>query len=117
MNIEQLYDYCKSLPFVKECFPFDNETLVFKVFDKMFALVDIEKGDRINLKCDPFRAEELREKYTSILPGYHMNKKHWNTVLLTSELKDDFIFLLVLESYNIVVKSVPKNKRQLCEKK
>lgn len=116
MNIEQLYLYCKSLPQAEECFPFDEETLVFKVFGKMFALLDMEKGDRINLKCEPLKAEELREKYSSVLPGYHMNKKHWNTILLTGELKDELILSLVKDSYYLVVTSLPKKFQFLCEK-
>lgn len=116
MNIEQLYLFCKNLPNAKESFPFDEETLVFKVFDKMFALLDMKGGDHVNLKCDPLKAEELREKYSSILPGYHMNKKHWNTVMLSNELKDDFILSLVLDSYHLVIQSLPKKKQILCKK-
>lgn len=108
MNVEQLYYFCKQLPYWTECFPFDNKTLVFKVFGKMFILFDMDKGDRINVKCNPEKAEELREKYSSILPGYHMNKKHWNTIIFESELTDDLILSLVLDSYNLVVKSLPK---------
>lgn len=78
MNIEKLRDYCLAKPAVSEDFPFDETTLVFKVVGKIFAFTDLEGELRINLKCDPERAISLREQYPAIMPGYHMNKKHWN---------------------------------------
>lgn len=80
MNIEELREYCISKKDVTESFPFDETTLVFKVRGKMFALTDLEGELSINLKCDPDLAIELREKYPAVQPGYHMNKKHWNTI-------------------------------------
>lgn len=83
MNIEQFRMYCIQKKGVTESFPFGGDTLVFKVMDKMFALTGIDNPDfSVNLKCSPDYAEELREQYTSIRPGYHMNKAHWNTVYL-----------------------------------
>ncbi|MDR9487777.1 MmcQ/YjbR family DNA-binding protein [Salibacter sp.] len=80
MNIEELRDYCLAKPATSEGMPFDDEVLVFKVAGKMFALVNINKFESINLKCDPDEALELRAQYPEVKPGYHMSKKHWNTV-------------------------------------
>lgn len=97
MHIEELREFCVSQKQVSESFPFDNQTLVFKVVDKIFVLLALDAWDkgeqRMNLKCDPELAQELREKYPqTVLPGYHMNKKHWNTLLIhtgdLSEKKD-----------------------------
>ncbi len=87
MNIEELRDYCLSLKGVEEKMPFDDKTLVFTVKNKMFCLTDIETYEFVNLKCDPETAIELREKYSEVTPGFHMNKKHWNSVLLLYENK------------------------------
>src|SRR5690606_8135366 len=111
MNIEELYQFCISKPGVTEDFPFDKNTLVFKVCGKMFALCGLERwenGDKsINLKCDPQWAIELRTTYTAILPGYHMSKKHWNTVLLdTQEISPSFLKELIDHSYAMVVKGL-----------
>jgi predicted DNA-binding protein (MmcQ/YjbR family) len=116
MNIQQLYEFCLSKKGVTEDFPFDEDTLVFKVMGKMFALASLskwEKGEKtINLKCDPQYAEELRTEYKSIIPGYHMNKTHWNTIDISSgELDFDFIRQLITHSYELVVKNLPKAKR------
>lgn len=117
MEMDILYNYCKLLPFSEETFPFDNETLVFKVFGKMFALLDLSGKNTINLKCDPQYAEELREQYSSIIPGYHMNKKHWNTINYNNvEIKDDLIKHLVIHSYKLVVAALPKKQKELCAK-
>ena len=88
MDAEKIRFYCLSKLIVTECFPFDEYSLAFKVGGKMFALLDLESELRINLKCDPYKAIELREKYSSIIPGYHMNKKHWNTVYIDNSLND-----------------------------
>ena len=109
MNIETYREYCLSLKETSESMPFDDKTLVFKVMGKMFALTGIESFKSINLKCDPEKAIELREKYTSVLPGYHMNKKHWNTVLVNEELSDKQILELTKDSYDLVVAKLPKN--------
>lgn len=116
MNIEQLHKYCLSKKGVTEHFPFDQVTLVFKVMGKMFALVGLERWEKgiynINLKCIPDWAEELRETYESIKPGFHMNKKHWNTVTLNSgDVSDKFAYELIDHSYNLVVKGLSKKLR------
>lgn len=108
MNIESFRSYCLSLKGTEECMPFGDETLVFKVMGKMYALAGIEQFTSINLKCDPEEAIELRERYDSVIPGYHMNKKHWNTVLMDGRLPDALIKDWTLKSYNLVVKSLTK---------
>ncbi len=105
-------DFCLAKKGVTEDFPFDEEVLVFKVMEKIFALTDVTLFKSINLKCDPERAIELREKYTSIVPGYHMNKKHWNTVEIDGTLSDQFIEKLVTHSYELVVKNLSKVIKQ-----
>ena len=83
MHIEQFLEYCMSKPGVEETFPFDEDTLVMKVMGKMWALASLtDQPFRINMKCDPVRAEELRDEYEEITPGWHMNKTHWNTVVV-----------------------------------
>ena len=95
MNIEEIREYCLSKKGVTEGFPFDETTLVFKVMGKMFALTDLVDNLSINLKCDPERAIELREQHPAIIPGYHMNKALWNTVLIDGSLSRDFIYRLI----------------------
>ncbi|MFD2531255.1 MmcQ/YjbR family DNA-binding protein [Gracilimonas halophila] len=111
MQIEAFYNYCISLPGATDGFPFDKKTLVFKVKGKIFALTDIDKFESINLKCDPLKALELRAVYEEIQPGYHMNKKHWNTVNTKGGLKDEFILELIRHSYDLVVEKLPKKDR------
>jgi predicted DNA-binding protein (MmcQ/YjbR family) len=108
MNIEDLREYCLSLPGVSEHFPFDETTLVFKVNGKMFALTDLEGPLSINLKCDPELALELREQYPSVKPGYHMNKVHWNTVEIDGSISDSLITGWIDHSYSLIAK--PKKK-------
>ncbi len=108
MNIESYREYCLSLPLTGEKTPFDQVTLVFTVVDKMFALANMDKFESINLKCDPEKAIQFREEYPAIIPGWHMNKKHWNTVILDGSLNDDFIYELTKHSYDCVVNSLPK---------
>jgi len=112
MNIEQLRNYCMAKKGVTEHFPFDNITLVFKVMNKMFTLTSLhswEQGEaKINLKYNPQWALELREEYENILPGWHMNKKHWNTILINNTITDAFIFELIDHSYSLVVKGLTK---------
>ena len=113
MNVETVRAYCLSKPVVTESFPFDETTLVFKVRNKMFALLNLEQPLSINLKCDPEKALELREHYPFVLPGYHMNKKHWNTVLLDQVVDDDLLCAWIDESYHLVAsKLTGKNKQQ-----
>ncbi len=113
MNIEQLREYCISKKGVTESFPFDEHTLVFKVMGKMFALVALERlPSQVNLKCDPERALTLREEYDGIIiPGYHMSKKHWNTLYL-DQLPPLFLKELIDHSYNLVVSKLPKRTRE-----
>ncbi len=109
MNIEQLHEYALSLPDVTESFPFDETTLVMKAGGKMFLLVSLDADPlQFNVKCDPERAIELREEYTCVLPGYHMNKKHWNTIIVDGTLTNKQLKEMVLDSYNLVVKKKKK---------
>ena len=121
MNIEQLRNYCLKKKGVTEDFPFDETTLVFKVLGKLFALTSLSGWEQntpsINLKCDPEYAQELRAEYSSIQPGFHMNKKHWNTVQIHGgELHPKLIFELIDHSYNMVVKGMTKTQRDALKK-
>ena len=112
MNIEELRAYCLSKPFVEETFPFDEETLVFKVMGKMFLLTGINgKPLHINVKCNPEKAIELREKYTYVLPGYHMNKQHWNTIICESTTNKKLLKQWIDDSYGLIVESLPKKAK------
>ena len=104
MNIEILRNYCILKINVTESFPFGDDTLVFKVNGKIFALANLDGDLTVNLKCDPSLAVELRERYTSVIPGYHMNKKHWNTVLLNGSIPDKEVYAWIDHSYNQVLK-------------
>ncbi|MFA7687210.1 MAG: MmcQ/YjbR family DNA-binding protein [Moheibacter sp.] len=113
MNIEEFRQFCISKPGVTEEFPFGPETLVFKVEGKIFALTGLDNPVfEVNLKCDPEYAEVLREEYPAVRPGYHMNKKHWNTVNFEGGLSEELLEKLVNHSYELVVKSLPKSKRE-----
>ncbi len=103
MNIEILREYCISKRNVTESFPFGDDTLVFKVAGKIFALANLEGDLTINLKCDPSRALELRERYAAVTPGYHMNKKHWNTVFIDGTVPDKEVFSWIDHSYDLVL--------------
>lgn len=111
MNIEEIRSYCIAKKHVTEGFPFNDTTLVFKVHNKMFALLNLEEPQSINLKCDPERAIQLREEFTEIRPGYHMNKKHWNTLDLNGFLNDELILELIDHSYQLIWDSLPKKLR------
>lgn len=111
MNVEDFRNYCLMKPGVTESFPFDDTTLVFKVFNKIFALTDLEEDFKLNLKCNPEKATILREQFTSITPGYHMNKKHWNTIIIDGTIDDDIIYNLIDHSYDLVFQSLPKKIR------
>ena len=112
MNIQQYFEFCLSKKGVTEHFPFDEDTLVFKVGGKMFALSSLsqwEKGNpSVNLKCDPERAEELRAEYDDIKPGFHMSKVHWNTVSVNSDVSDKMVRELIDHSYDLIFKSLTK---------
>lgn len=112
MNIEELRDYCLNKPGTTEGLPFGEQTLVFKVADKIFLLIGLDDASSFNVKCDPDRAIELREQYSEVIPGYHMNKKHWNTVYLNGALKPAFLCELIDHSYKLVVDSLPKSRRE-----
>ncbi|WP_299102214.1 MmcQ/YjbR family DNA-binding protein [uncultured Winogradskyella sp.] len=117
MNIEDYRSYCLNKKGVTEHFPFDNDTLVFKVCNKMFALASLKRWENgeafINLKCDPDYAQELRAEFDSVKPGYHMHKKLWNSVyVLTGELSPTLITKLIDHSYELVVKGLPKRLRE-----
>lgn len=112
MNIEQFQEYCISLPGVTEEFPFGEEILVYKVKGKVFALTHIDDFQSVNLKCDPENAVELRERYDGVRPGYHMNKKHWNTVEVHSNIPNKLLLQWIRDSYDLVVKSLPKKDRE-----
>lgn len=112
MDIEQLREYCLSLPEVEEGMPFDDTILVFKVCNKLFVLTSLyETPLFVNLKCDPELAIELREQYECIKPGYHMNKKMWNTITMTGEMSNQEIKRWIKHSYDEVVKKLPKKDR------
>jgi predicted DNA-binding protein (MmcQ/YjbR family) len=102
MNIETIREHCISKPDVTEGFPFGEDTLVFKVKGKIFALANLSGDLSLNLKCDPSFALELRERYSSVKPGYHMNKKHWNTIELDGTIPDKDIFSWIDHSYSLV---------------
>lgn len=112
MNIQQYFDYCLSKKGVTEHFPFDADTLVFKVGGKMFALSSLRQWENgqasVNLKCDPEKAEELRANYEAIKPGFHMSKAHWNTVGFNADVPDKVICALIDDSYDLVLKSLTK---------
>jgi predicted DNA-binding protein (MmcQ/YjbR family) len=112
MNLETYYEYCLSKKGVTEHFPFDEDTLVFKVGGKMVALSSLsqwEKGEpSVNLKCDPERAQELRAQYDDIKPGFHMSKVHWNTINVNAAVPDVLIKELIDHSYELVFKSLTK---------
>lgn len=118
MQIDEFRTFCLEKPETTESFPFDEHVLVFKVLGKMFALTSLQKwenGDHsVNLKCDPELAQELRSKYPrDVLPGYHMHKKHWNTVtIVNSALSEKYIRHLINHSYELVVSKLPKGKRE-----
>ena len=112
MDIESFREHCIVKKGVTEEFPFDNQTLVFKVMGKVFALTDVDLFTSVNLKCDPERAVELRERYDGIQPGYHMNKKHWNTVLMDGTIPDVLTKELIDHSYELVVKGLPKKLKE-----
>jgi len=111
MDIESFRSYCLSFPGVTEHFPFDNKTLVFKVLGKMFALGDVEEFTGFNVKCEPENAIELRERYEQVLPGYHMHKATWNTVLIEGEADDRLLESWIKDSYDLIVASLPKKLR------
>jgi len=109
MNIEDLRNYVLSLKDVAESFPFGEDTLVFKTNDKIFLLVSLSSSPlQFNVKCDPEKAIELREQYSCVLPGYHMNKKHWNTIIVDGTLSQSQLKNFIKDSYNLISKKSSK---------
>ena len=115
MNLASFQSYCLVKKGVTEEFPFDNNTLVYKVMGKMFALADVDLFESINLKCEPEKAAQLREEYASVLPGYHMSKKHWNTVLMDGSVPDKKVKEWIDDSYNLVASSLTKSQQKALE--
>jgi predicted DNA-binding protein (MmcQ/YjbR family) len=112
MNIETLREYCLSKPDAEETFPFGPETLVFKVNGKVFLLVGLDQEQlQFNVKCDAEMAEQLREEYSCVLPGYHMNKKHWNTVVVDGTVNNRLLKDWIDHSYELVSKSKAGKKK------
>jgi predicted DNA-binding protein (MmcQ/YjbR family) len=112
MDLEALREYCLNKPHVTEGTPFGEDVLVFKVAGKMFALTPLDEVPaRANLKCDPDLALELRDRYEQVQPGYHMNKKHWNTVEIDCGIPEAELRGMIDHSYELVVKSLPKAAR------
>lgn len=112
MNIEEVRNYCLQKRGVLEDFPFGDSNPVMKVGGKMFALLSLEEPPSVNLKCDPARAIELREVHPAIIPGYHMNKKHWNTVMLDGSLSKELMRSMIDHSYELIFNSLPRGIRE-----
>ena len=115
MDVEAIRAYCLTKNGVEEGFPFDDTTLVIKVGGKIFVLLNLEGDPSMNLKCDPGKAIELREANPAIIPGYHMNKKHWNTVVLDGSLPKKLILEMIDDSYDLVMQSLPVSLRSEIE--
>jgi len=112
MNIEEFREYCLTKKGATEAMPFGPDTLVFKVLDKMFALTGFDQNFNFNLKCDPEMAIDLRERYTCVQPGYHMNKKMWNTIYVDGSVSDDLLCEWIDHSYHEVVKKMSRKQQQ-----
>ena len=112
MTLDHFREHCLSLKGITEQLPFDENTLVFKVMGKMFALCNMLTFEYCNLKCDPEKAIVLREEHSEVTPAWHMNKKHWNSVSFMGNLSDQQIEQWVKDSYNLVVKNMPKKLRE-----
>ena len=110
MHAEAIRSYCLSKPNATESMPFGEDTLVFKVQQRIFLLLDLrDNPPRVNVKCDPEKALVLRERYACVIPGYHMNKKHWNTILLNGTIPPQLIRELITHSYELVCPKPKKN--------
>lgn len=112
MNVEELREYCLGLTAVSEEMPFDEETLVFKVGGKIFCMVTLGGKLSVNLKCDPDEAIEMREMFEAVTPGFHMNKKHWNTVLIDGSISDSMLKVWILKSYRLVIAGLSAKRRE-----
>ena len=112
MNVESLHEYCLSKPGAEETLPFGPDTVVYKVGGKAFLLTGLDREDlRFNVKCDPEKAIELREEFDCVVPGYHMNKKHWNTIVVDGSVADKQLKDWIDHSYNLVTSSFSKKKK------
>ncbi len=113
MHIESLREYCLSKKGVEESLPFGPDTLVFKIGQKIFLLTSLDSPQlQFNVKCDPALAEELREKHAAVKPGYHMNKKHWNTVVVDGFVSDSILREWIDHSYQLILHSLPASQRK-----
>lgn len=113
MTFEDIYDHCRSKLGTEETFPFGEDTLVFKVAGKIFALISLDSIPlTMNLKCDPEKALELRDRYETVQPGYHMNKKHWNTIEIPGGISSDELREWIDDSYDLVVQSLKRTDRE-----
>jgi predicted DNA-binding protein (MmcQ/YjbR family) len=113
MDAAALRDHCLSFPGAEETFPFGPETSVFKVAGKMFALSQLDASSlRVSLKCEPQLAEALRVAHAAVLPGYHLNKRHWNTVIIDGSLPDETVRDMIEDSYDLVVSKLPRARRR-----
>ena len=115
MNIEEFRSYCIAKPGVTEGLPFGPQTLVFKVMNKMFILCDIDEFKSFNAKCNPERAIELRASFPGIIPGFHMNKTHWNTISCDGSVSDELMLQLIDHSYALVASTLKKSDRKELE--
>ncbi|MHB8578423.1 MAG: MmcQ/YjbR family DNA-binding protein [Ignavibacteriaceae bacterium] len=111
MDLETVREYCLNKKGVTESLPFDGDTPVYKVMDKIFLIANINPPVSINIKCDPEKAVELREHYSAVTPGYHMNKMHWNTILLESTIPNKLILGWIDDSYNLVADTLKKTEK------
>ena len=113
MNIEELREYCISLPKVEETLPFGPDILVFQIGGKAFLLCGLDSNPiQFNVKCDPEKAVELRERYSFVIPGYHMNKKHWNTIIVEGQANRKQLEEWIKHSYEMVIKGLPKAEQK-----
>ena len=112
MTLVEFKKYCMSFKGVSEEFPFDEVTLVYKVRGKIFALSNIDEFASISLKCDPDDAMAQREAFEAVVPGYHLNKKHWNTITIGGDVDDSLLLEWTADSYELVVSSLPKKERE-----
>lgn len=113
MNIEAYRNYCLSKKGVTEELPFDDTTLVYKVKGKMFALTNLDHFESINVKCDSIVASQLRETYSGVTPGYHMNKQHWNTITTNGSIPDRLLYKWIDDSYTLVVARLSKKDQEI----
>lgn len=113
MNIEELREFCLSKKCVEESTPFGPDTLVFKVLGKVFLLSGIDSRPlQFNVKCDPEKAIELREHFPCVIPGYHMNKKHWNTIIADGSVSEDLLYQWISDSYSLIVSGLTKKQQK-----